>query len=240
MTDQVAQPSFRITLPYGKSLNRSFPLAALIVALISASMIAAYTLRPGSKRSASTDATTQATTPHAAQGDVDPSSGVISAASAPESTTARTPPHLRAQRLEATLTTPIGLSLRAARREYATEADFDRLLDTLRDGYHGDPEASETRRLFERQIGTAFSAGHTGITLDRIDCGLSVCAAKFNGRQTASMEFLGTLMNSPREGSARIYSSNIRIVPPASGGDRVGYRVIFATDPAMATLIDRR
>lgn len=158
----------------------------------------------------------------------------------PESTDVRTPPHLRAQRVEATLATPIGLSLRDARRESATEADFDRLLDTLRDGYHADPEASATKQLFERQIATAFSASRTGISLDRIDCGLSVCAARFNGRQTASMEFLGTLMDSPRQGSARIYSSNIRIVPPSPGSDRVGYRVIFATDPSMATLIDQR
>lgn len=149
-------------------------------------------------------------------------------------------PQDRAQYLETQLASPAGLSLQAARRASATQADFERLLDTLHDGYHADPEASETRRLFERQIGSAFNASDTGIALDRIACGLSICAASFTGRPTASMKFLGTLMDSGQDGKARIYSSNIRIAAPAPGDDRVGYRVIFSTDPATATLVEQR
>lgn len=208
--------------------------------LISVCLAAAYWLRPAPPRSAPPEGATQAATPDSAQRDLHPPSRAASVMPESDTTTTKTPPHLRAQRLEAALTSPAGLSLRAARRESATEADFDRLLTALHDGYHADPEASATRRLFERQIGSAFRAGDTGIALDRIACGLSVCAAKFIGRQTASMKFLDTLMGSGQDGKARIYSSNIRIVPPAAGDDRIGYRVIFSTDPATATLVEQR
>lgn len=208
--------------------------------MISAFLVAAFWLRPAPPRSAPPEEAPQATAADGAQYDPQPPSREASVAAASDSTSPRTPPHLRAQRLEAALASPAGLSLRAARRESATEADFDRLLTTLHDGYHADPEASATQRLFERQIGSAFRAGDTGIALDRIACGLSVCAAKFIGRQTASMKFLDTLMGSGQDGKARIYSSNIRIVPPAAGDDRIGYRVIFSTDPATATLVEQR
>lgn len=208
--------------------------------LISASLVAAYVLRPAPTQLTSAQDETKSATPDETQNRQNSPSGEIYRAPELEAKNKQKPLHLSAQQLETALASPAGLSLRAAQRESATEADFERLLTTLHDGYHGDPEAGETQRLFERQIGTAFGASDTGIALDRIACGLSICAAKFTGRQTASMKFLGTLMDSGQGGNARIYSSNIQIAPAASGDNRVGYRVIFSTDPATATLIEQR
>ena len=89
----------------------------------------------------------------------------------------------------------------------------------------------------------------TSVTRERLPLRFSYEDSYFNhphqaiprdGYTALVQAILDTLMGSGQDGKARIYSSNIRIVPPAAGDDRIGYRVIFSTDPATATLVEQR
>lgn len=139
--------------------------------------------------------------------------------------------------MESSLVSPEGgLQLATLTRLSSSDENFGRTIDRLREENYGDPEAVEIARIFQDRIDAVFAESGSGVSLTRLACGLSVCAAELNGRSMAKLDFINVLMNAG-DGRAKIHASDVRIIPPQTETSVTRYRVFFSTDPAAGVLV---
>ncbi len=120
------------------------------------------------------------------------------------------------------------------------EKKFEDTINKLAEEYYADPEASELTRVYKDQLDKALAASGKDVSLKKMACGLSVCAALFSGKDMSQIDFTGTMMNSAQAGGAKLYSSTVTVVPPSRAGDPSAYRVFFATDPTANVIVEKK
>lgn len=120
------------------------------------------------------------------------------------------------------------------------EKKFEGTIDRLAEDYYADPEASELTRIYKSQLDKALAASGKDVSLEKMACGLSVCAALFSGKDMSQIDFTATMMNSAQAGGAKLYSSTVTVVPSSRPGDPSTYRVFFATDPTANVIVEKR
>ena len=114
-------------------------------------------------------------------------------------------------RTEKILLSSNGLSIKNIEMISGDGERFDKTVERMQHEYFTDSDVREMTQLYKNQISASLAASDRDIKLEKIACGLSVCAALFQGTDTAQIEFISMVMNSGREGGAKIYSSNVKI-----------------------------
>lgn len=155
-------------------------------------------------------------------------------AEAPSSTPAHTSPSVR-RPIERSLISDQGLAMRNLDVILNDEKKFAEVLGRLHDEYYTDPEAMAMTDLYGRQLSNRLKASDGGVALNKIACGLSVCAAEFGGKALGQTEFTGLVMNAA-ENEGKLYSATILVVPPKPGDTNTTYRMFFANDPTANKL----
>lgn len=115
--------------------------------------------------------------------------------------------------------------------------EFDRVLDRLKTESYTDPDASEISRVYEENLKSSLKASDTGVSLNKLACGLTACAASFNGNLMDEGRFSTMLMGAGSEGGVGIYSAIVRAFPPSTPSGPATYRVFFSTDKNNNTII---
>lgn len=114
--------------------------------------------------------------------------------------------------------------------------EFDRVLDRLKSESYTDPDATEISRVYEENLKSALRASDAGISLDKLACGLTACAASFNGNPQDERSFTTTLLGAGSDGGVGIYSAIVRSFPPSIPNGPATYRVVFSTDKNNNTI----
>ncbi len=114
--------------------------------------------------------------------------------------------------------------------------EFDRFLDRLKSESYTDPDATEISRVYEENLKSALRASDAGISLDKLACGLTACAASFNGNPQDERSFTTTLLGAGSDGGVGIYSAIVRSFPPSIPNGPATYQVVFSTDKNNNTI----
>jgi hypothetical protein len=138
--------------------------------------------------------------------------------------------------IESMLTTPEGLSSNLA--NIASDAKkFDDVLQKIEHQYYSDIEARKLTNAYSQQITSRFSDAGAGVSLQKIACGVLVCAGRFGGKQVSEGDFAELLMSS-RGGEQGLYSAVIQIEPASlPGSPDATYRAFFSSDPQANGII---
>lgn len=114
--------------------------------------------------------------------------------------------------------------------------EFDRVVDRLKSESYTDPDAREISRVYEENLKAALKRSDTGVSLDKLACGLAACAASFNGKPQDERSFTTTLLGAGSDGGVGIYSAIVRSFPPSIPNGLATYRVVFSTDKNNNTI----
>lgn len=114
--------------------------------------------------------------------------------------------------------------------------EFDRVLDRLKSESYTDPDAAEISRVYEESLKSALKTSDAGVSLDKLACGLTACAASFNGNPQDERSFTTMLLGAGSEGGIGIYSAIVRSFPPSVPNGPATYRVVFSTDKNNNTI----
>ncbi|SDQ59166.1 hypothetical protein [Pseudoxanthomonas sp. CF125] len=148
---------------------------------------------------------------------------------APATSSAHSTPTERPRPVESLLVSPGGLKTGYINAIIGVD-EFDRVLDRLRTESYTDPDATQISKLYEEILRSSLKSSDTGVSLNKLACGLTVCAASFNGSPMDEGRFTTMLLGAGSERGVGIYSAIVRAFPPPTPNDPATYRVFFSTD----------
>lgn len=81
---------------------------------------------------------------------------------------------------------------------------FDDAMQKLETQYYSDIEARKLTNTSDKQINARFSDAGAGVNLQKVACGVLICAAQLSGRQHSQTDFADLLLHA---GEQRLYSA---------------------------------
>ncbi|MDR6840915.1 hypothetical protein [Pseudoxanthomonas sacheonensis] len=213
---------------------------AVLAAIAIICVLATNTLNIGStlfgvKTESSPEAASVVSSARVGQSDSDSSDDGLSAstaqaqASGNDSTAAHLISTEKVRPVESLLVSPGGLRVGYINAIIGVD-EFNRVLNRLKSESYTDPDATEISRVYEENLKAALKTSGAGVSLDKLACGLTACAASFNGKLQDERSFTTMLLGAGSNGGVGIYSAIVRSFPPSIPNGLATYRVVFSTD----------